>query len=475
MKRFVFVLVVVLLAACSGPTQSPANSPAETPLFTDADFDRAVKQPAIQEIELFGSQESAATLRELPPLADVPVTDGQNELSAQGVLSNWNSFFTYAVHNSQVNVDGSPASPPYSIYYHETVDGVTSTRLLYEGYRQIQSLEGDVVSMRETRDPGSDFEIFHFDWHYNSQDNVVDIDIYQLTFDNVDNTNPSVGGLSIYPSGDFTYQMPMNGKDTVVIRNIKFPSENRVLNHPDPQRDPSGDRYIVLVRDPVDGNDSIQLYNTYINTYSTIAESPSPTTRLDSPSITSGGQQILWLETASNGFQEIKLANLIKRSVQTVASGRNLAYPRIDHSGLFMTYQEGRNIVVKNFETGKAEVVLAPQTDFTEYYSATGEFSEPSRGFLRVNISGLPSGQKRVRVAGGGYNGAFFGTSKTIGPLSPSLDVITPYTVSAQSFRVGDGKPSCKEYLGFPATQTPIIVAGQTTTVNVTYNVEPCD
>jgi hypothetical protein len=473
MKKLLFVFALLcLLAACTQPMQAPATpneSERQIPLLTDADFDKAVKQPAPNVTELFGSQESAATLQELPPLADMPFTNGQGELSAQ-VHRFFSGELTYAAHNSLLNFDGSPAFPPYSISYQKTDDSGTTTTKIYEGYREIQSVDHSydryVISMRETTDGASDFEIFVI--NLDSGGNTTTIE--QITSDDVDNIN-------VCDCSSIYYEEPISGKSTVVIRDYSYNNKlyNKIiLSHPDPQHYPrNGNEFITVVRDPINGNDSIQMYNPSTNSYLTVAESPSPTVRMDSPSSDRHGTRVLWLETDSNGFQEIKYVWVNGGTVRTVASGTALARPYLNSFSYFpvMTYQVGRSIVVKNIDTGEAETVLAPNPlmRFIRFYSPTGVFYPQS--WLQVNISGLPSGQNRVRVTGYQFDSGHFGTSQAVGPLRSGT-----YTVSASGFKVGKfGTPTCRIYSPSPATQTAVVADGQTKTVSVSYSVEPCD
>lgn len=466
MKTVLAVLLLTalcLLSACGGQRQASTTTTEEKPLLTDADFDKVVKRPATHVTELFGSQESAAALQELPPLADVPLAETQGELSAQAVLSYWDSRFVYAVYNPPVPVNGSPTSPLYSIYYRETFDRITTTNLLYQGYREVQSVQQGryeaIVSMRETTDPNSDFEVFLID--------PQDLSIEQVTFDDVDNTNAAIkryGGWNFL----IAYQQPMNGKETIVTNQF-------VLSHPDPQRHPSisddnvNSGYIALVRDPINGNDSIQRYDRANQSYLTVAQSPSPTIRMDSASINYDGQKVAWLETDSSGFQEIKLADLNAGTVQVVASGTLLARPHLDYP--LMTYQVDRNIFVKDLETGEVEVVLAsnPLESFTKFYSVTGVFFTPPIS-LQVHISGLPSVQKRVRVTGPyGFDSGLFGSSRTLEHLN-----LGTYTISAQGFRVNVGRPTCRIYTPDFFSQTATVRGYSTNKVDVVYRSEPC-
>ncbi len=92
-------------------------------------------------------------------------------------------------------------------------------------------------------------------------------------------------------------------------------------------------------------------------------------------------------------------------------------------------------------------------------------------GSLRVNISGLPTNQNRVRVTGpNSYNSGAFGSSTTFSDLAPGS-----YTITALAFVVAPGKPACRFYTPTPASQTDIVTAGQTASASVSYSFESCE
>ncbi len=98
--------------------------------------------------------------------------------------------------------------------------------------------------------------------------------------------------------------------------------------------------------------------------------------------------------------------------------------------------------------------------------------SVPTTGSLRVNVSGLPANQDRVRVTGpNGYNSGLFDSSQTFSSLPPG-----DYTVTAQGFGTGQAnKPTCRIYFPTPTTRTLTITANATVTASVTYEVESCE
>ncbi len=91
-------------------------------------------------------------------------------------------------------------------------------------------------------------------------------------------------------------------------------------------------------------------------------------------------------------------------------------------------------------------------------------------GELRVNISGLPAGQNRVRVTGPlGFDSGGFDSSSTFTDLAPG-----DYTVTAAGFVLAPGKPACRLYSPDPATQQVTVTAGQTAAADIAYTFESC-
>ncbi|MCA9839780.1 MAG: Ig-like domain-containing protein, partial [Trueperaceae bacterium] len=94
----------------------------------------------------------------------------------------------------------------------------------------------------------------------------------------------------------------------------------------------------------------------------------------------------------------------------------------------------------------------------------------PSTGNLKLTISGLPFGQKRVRVLGpSGFNSGLLDEGSTFSNLS-----VGDYTITAASFTVAPGKPACRIYFAEPSSQTITVSANQTKSASVTYTNESC-
>jgi hypothetical protein len=204
------LLALCLLTACGGPARAPATSTAEKPLFTDADIDKAQLITVSELKELIGIEGGLAPAgQELPVLLD-----STPELSAQSTLPDTSGRVYYVRHNPR-----AVHEPPYSIIQHNILTG--TSELLYSGEREVQSVAGNqgvdvsgedgggwfYMSMRETTDPASDFDIYGF------LDNSV---VYLLTDDTVDNTNVSF----TFNTRErlMVYEEPVAGKASVVLR-----------------------------------------------------------------------------------------------------------------------------------------------------------------------------------------------------------------------------------------------------------------
>jgi hypothetical protein len=364
MKRFVFVLVLVtmLLAACGGPAQAPATTAEEKPRFTDADIDKAQLITASELKELIGREGGIApTGQNLPALPDnQEELNNQGELSTQAVLPYVSGIVYYIRHDPNL-VSGNA---PYSIISHSQL--TDNSDIFYSGEREIQSVAGDhrhngsgesgyfiVVSMRETTDPASDFDIFLFE---------ASGQVYLLTDDTVDNTNVSRDYYYYSIPFGIVYEQPVAGKASVVLRRYVGPGptyDTVVLSHPDPQRQPSisyDGKYITFVRDLSNGTHEIVKYTVATNTYVSVASSSAV---LEYPSISRDGQKVMWLE---NGQRDtVKLKNLTTGVTQNILSDTFIAHPFLTANGLFMTYQTTRKIVVRDLITGQnAYVATTP-------------------------------------------------------------------------------------------------------------------
>lgn len=91
-------------------------------------------------------------------------------------------------------------------------------------------------------------------------------------------------------------------------------------------------------------------------------------------------------------------------------------------------------------------------------------------GNLKLTISGLPLGQKRVRVLGpNGFDSGLLDEGTTFSNLP-----VGDYTITASSFTIAPGKPACRFYFAEPASQTLTVSANQTKSGSVAYTNESC-
>jgi hypothetical protein len=94
----------------------------------------------------------------------------------------------------------------------------------------------------------------------------------------------------------------------------------------------------------------------------------------------------------------------------------------------------------------------------------------PPRGNLRLEIMGLPLGQKRVRVTGPNFDSGLLDESTIF-----STVLIGDYTIAASAFTIAPGKPACRIYTPDRDLQFLIPVnPNQTTTASVTYESISC-
>lgn len=450
----VLMLICTLLAACGGPIQAPATTPKETPLLTDTDIDKAQFQMPTEVKELVGIEGGTAPEgREVPALLD-----SQEDISTQAVLPN-TSGFVYYLKFDQTPVVGTV---PYSIYRH---DQKTDTQtLIYSGSRAIQSVAGSadgnmvVVSMKETPDKTSDYDIYLL--------NVSDVHhpvAFLLTNDTVNNTNVSMTA----DANRIVYDQPVAGKATVVLRTKQpFAGYNAVfINHADPQRHPSisqNGQFITLVRDLSWGNDFVLTYNLTTSGYRGVVSNAG---LLEHPSISSDGNQVLWLESVGT-VRFARLKNLSTSvTLNVVTSGIN-AHPFLTADGRLMTYQSGRNIVTKDLTTGQVQTIASSFTPLVSFYAPM--WQQAVKGTLSVMVNG--PGIARVKATGPGLNAIIFGNSSRTFSVTPGI-----FTISASQFTVGQpGKPSCRIFTPDFFTQEVTVAAGETVAASVTYESEPC-
>lgn len=352
-KRWLLLcLLPVALSACGGPTRVPTTNAQEKPLFSDADIDKAIRLTTGAIKELIGIERGIVPAgQEIPALPD-----NQGELTPRAVLPSVGGDVYYLRHDPN-RLFGSP----YSVFRHQHLDD--NLALIYSGDREIQSVAGSysvfVVSMKETTDPSSDFDIFLFDFY-----DPNNLKVYLLTDDTVDNTNISV---NLYDNG-IVYEQPVAGKATLVLRRghcCNF--DTYYLIYSDAQRQPSisqDGQYITFIRDLGNGTHEVVKYTIATNTYLSVASSSAV---LDYPSISNDGQKVMWLEHGSR--DSVKLKNLTTGTTQTVLSDTFIAHPFLTANGLYMTYQTTRKIVTRDLSTGQNAYVATTPFATVSFYN----------------------------------------------------------------------------------------------------------
>jgi hypothetical protein len=482
MKQLLVVVTLLFLAACGGIPQGATPQPTDVPLLTDEDFDNAQLLLPTEVKELVGIEGGEATAE---PMLTVPSNAVLSQQTTQtGVLDPYSRF-------SYIEVDSSPTNAPdvrsiapttYRIFLKEI--GSNSPWLIYSGAREVQSISSMhhkwiYISMRETTSPTSDFEIFVIDFSESQQ-------IRQLTFDDVDNIN--VSGIGVEHL--FVYEEIISGKSTIVLATKEGGQIFTLrLSSPYSQRHPSfsGDStQIVFVRNLSNGYDSIMKYTAYNNTYSTLVDTTPTNARtstpvtLDFPSLSYNGNKVLWLENNNT----VKLKDLSTGSVRIVASDPTIKRPHLSKtrgvdwdSGMYMTYQQGRNVFYKNLQTAQVWAITNhPGFGYVSSYGAVPDLylAEPA---LQVTVTGLPSGQNRVKLINP-YSQvvATFGSSRTFDYRDRYFGDGGTYTITAESFSTGlPTKPTCKTYTPTIASQTVTLNYGDVKRVSVTYTNEPCN
>jgi hypothetical protein len=127
------------------------------------------------------------------------------------------------------------------------------------------------------------------------------------------------------------------------------------------------------------------------------------------------------------------------------------------------------NVLFQDF-TYESKLTSLGQPIFAGRISPVQIEYAPIDSRLEVEVSGLPVGQKRVKVTGpNGFNSGLFDSSQTFRQLQPGA-----YTITAQPFTVAPGKPGCRTFTPDAKTQQQTLIAGQSATVAVTYTSESC-
>jgi hypothetical protein len=184
MSRFRYIVllcVLLLLTSCFRQAPpSPTSTPEEeAPVITDSQLDHATKDEG-QATTLEGAVDDSEVVNADTSQDAQP--DASTELAPQAVLPGAKGFVVYGWYSA------NSTTTPWRVYRHDEVSDVAT--MIYGGLREINSVavSGDgtkfLVSMRETSDAASDFEIF--------QITLTPTTVTQLTTNTGNDTNVSM-------------------------------------------------------------------------------------------------------------------------------------------------------------------------------------------------------------------------------------------------------------------------------------------
>jgi hypothetical protein len=313
----------------------------------------------------------------------------------------------------------SSATTPWRVYLHDEVSDVAT--LIYGGLREINSVavSGDgtkfVVSIRETSDVASDFEIF--------QITLNPTTVTQLTSNTVADTNVSM-------SADASkYVWETNGatagvRNVVLRNNSVTPTTTTTLLPTVSQTQPSitnDGKFIALMRRTSTGTYQIYSYALATNVYTLRISSPS---ELDFPGFSNDATKVLWhqkvVPTTGAVSHRLYIRDLTTppattSSVLVTSNSNQITHAHLTADGNFVTYAlfvttAGRNVVYTRDITTNTQVtmlstsanLIAPYwqqsdlfTQVSQTIGATGGLLTTSRGngaqfeagFLSSNVS----------------------------------------------------------------------------------------
>lgn len=331
MKRlYMYLLLVCLLVffvvGCfRQPTPTQPTNP-DKPLFTDADIDAARVQPTTTEQALTPQDlGETSTATELDPLQS---KETKSDFETTAVLPGVEGFVYYFEYNPSLT------NPSRVLRFDQATN--TNT-LIYSGNRRIQAVGGSsdgtilLLSMRQTIDVASDFEIFRFQ--------VTPIQVQQLTDNAVDDTNVSLSASGLVAA----WQSPnASGVSTIYIHNYPDVTSSTgtliTLSNTRPQVHPSisgNGNFLVFIRELAEGKDRVIRYNVGANTYLTIV---TTAVSLEHPSVSDDGEKVLWLQHNTNG-DAARLKNLTASTIQTVVNNANgVRHPFLTGDGFYITF-----------------------------------------------------------------------------------------------------------------------------------------
>jgi Tol biopolymer transport system component len=393
-------ITFALIGCFRQPAPARPTNPDEA-IFSDADVDKArIETNRSQKLipQDFGEVSEATEIEALPD------NEANGDFETTAVLPGVEGFVYFIEHDPSL-------ANPWRVFRFD--QGANTRTAIYSGKRELQAVGGSsdgtiiLLSMRQTVDSASDFEIFRFQ--------VTPKIVQQLTDNAVDDTHVSLSASGLVAA----WQSP-NGSGVSTLNLHSYPDVTSstgtllTLSNAQPQVQPSlsgNGNFLVFIRELADGKDRVMRYDVAANAYLTIV---TTAVSLEHPSVSDDGNKILWLQHNANG-DAARLKNLMGATVQTVVNNANgIEHPFLTSNGIYLTYGLQRNgawtVYTKNLSTATATrgtnplspknhrgmvwMVLPPppvtieveqpltSTDFN-YTSSTGE---------TVTIPGIPSG-----------------------------------------------------------------------------------
>ena len=250
------IIAIIFLAGCSNTSSNINSIPkpvsnGEPAIFTDEDIDNAELSLASEAIDITSLEGQSLTT---------------SSLSTQTVQAGAAGYIYFIEHDSDpIAID------PWRVFRFDQSSDILLK--IYEGNREIQSVSGSengntlAISMKETINPGSDYEIFRLI--------VSPVKVQKITSGPEDKTNVSMSA----DGQRIAWQSIFNSKDTIYIRIYLNPSSNlfaeTFLKINRDQRYPSlssNGLYLVLIRHITSNNrDQVQIYNINAGSYELIA------------------------------------------------------------------------------------------------------------------------------------------------------------------------------------------------------------
>lgn len=328
LRRFFWLIFVVglTLGACD---QKYTDSTPISARFNDNDIASATEEFDLElDEELKGSEDSILS----GDFTEIDLSTTEEQLSTQARLPNSTGYTFYISYNAS-------AASPWSIWRHAHETDVSQK--VYEGNREIDSVAGSLdgqlvaVSMRETSDASSDFELYRL--------NLSNNRVVVLTRNSVDDTKVSMD----YDFSNLVWQAPFNGISTIYRRNfvrvygnlerLAFSSNQHQANLT------SNGRFLALVRDLPSREQALMIYDFGLNSY-TMVHLVNAGVKIERPSVSDDMGMVAWLErTPTQDILRTRNLNDMTITTQLRVASQTLKDPYLTSSGTFLTYSRSVN------------------------------------------------------------------------------------------------------------------------------------